>query len=231
MNNQPHTQEQKSLEWFRARLGYITGSQVGTLMKSGRSKDKPFSDTALSYICQLAGERALNREIVNDDSLFSYYLEQTTAQSKAMRFGTEQEENARAMYIAITGRKVSEVGSCPHPRIGFFASSPDGMTTDNGEEGCIEIKCPTLATFTKYVADIKDNETLRAINPDYFFQCQAHMACKETNFCDFVVYSPFVENPLHVVRITRDDDAIAAIESRVIAAEELIQQKLAQISA
>lgn len=110
MSNLSFTQEQRTLEWYRARLGYITGSQVGSLMKSGRTKDKVFSDTALTYLYQLAGERSLNPEIVKDDNMFTFYLEQTTSQSKAMRFGTEQEENARAMYVTITGREVKEVG-------------------------------------------------------------------------------------------------------------------------
>lgn len=128
MSNLSFTQEQRTLEWYRARLGYITGSQVGSLMKSGRTKDKVFSDTALTYLYQLAGERSLNPEIVKDDNMFTFYLEQTTSQSKAMRFGTEQEENARAMYVDITGREVKEVGLCHHPQIKYLASSPDGIT-------------------------------------------------------------------------------------------------------
>lgn len=110
-------QEQRTIEWYRERLGLVTGSKVGVLMKSGRSKDKAFSDTAKTYINQLAGERALNPEIVNDDEMLKYYIDQTTSQSKAMRFGTEQEENARNLYVEQTGREVEEVGLCRHPKI------------------------------------------------------------------------------------------------------------------
>ena len=38
---------QRDLGWFRVRLGSITGSKVGDLMKSGRKKEQVFGDTAL----------------------------------------------------------------------------------------------------------------------------------------------------------------------------------------
>lgn len=229
MSNLSFTQEQRTLEWYRARLGYITGSQVGSLMKSGRAKDKVFSDTALTYLYQLAGERSLNPEIVKDDNMFTFYLEQTTSQSKAMRFGTEQEENARAMYVTMTGREVKEVGLCHHPQIKYLASSPDGITADGDVMGCVEIKCPTLSTYSKYVAEIHDNDSLKKVNPDYFYQCQNHMACTEAQFCDFIVYCPFVENPIHIVRIQRDEDAIALIMERVELAEQIIEENYSQL--
>lgn len=229
MSNLSFTQEQRTLEWYRARLGYITGSQVGSLMKSSRAKDKVFSDTALTYLYQLAGERSLNPEIVKDDNMFTFYLEQTTSQSKAMRFGTEQEENARAMYVDITGREVKEVGLCHHPQIKYLASSPDGITADGDVMGCVEIKCPTLSTYSKYVAEIHDNDSLKKVNPDYFYQCQNHMACTEAQFCDFIVYCPFVENPIHIVRIKRDEEAIALIMERVELAEQIIEENYSQL--
>lgn len=229
MTSIAYTQQQRSLEWYRARLGYITGSQVGTLMKNGRSKDKIFSDTALNYLYQLAGERSLNPEMIKDDEMFAFYVDQTNSTSKAMRFGTEQEENARDMYMVLTKREVKEVGLCMHPTIKHLASSPDGLTTDGDEFGCVEIKCPTLSTYSRYVAEIHDNESLKRVNPDYYYQCQNHMACTEATFCDFIVYCPFVENPIHIVRIARDEEAIALIIERVGLAEQIIEEYYNQL--
>ena len=62
---------QHSLSWFRQRIGKISGSNVGLLMKS--SRNGIFSDTAKSYIFQVAAERAMNPEIVNDDIAFTEY--------------------------------------------------------------------------------------------------------------------------------------------------------------
>ena len=66
---------QHTIAWFRARHGNITGSNVGLLMKSGRTDI--FSETGKSYIYQIASERAMNPAIVNDDSQFAEYLKQT----------------------------------------------------------------------------------------------------------------------------------------------------------
>lgn len=224
-----YNQEQRTIDWYRSRLGCITGSNVGTLMKSGRTKDKVFSDTAITYLYQLAGERALNPEIVADDQMLQYYIDQTTSQSKAMRFGTEQEENARNLYCDITKNEVTEVGLCYHQSIEHLASSPDGIVKEDGKLGCVEIKCPQLSTYTRYVAEIHDNASLQKVNPDYYYQCQNHMACTGAEFCDFIAYCPFVENPIHIVRINRDADAIALIEERVQLAETIIEDNYSNL--
>lgn len=224
-----YEQEQHSIAWYRDRLGFITGSKVGVLMKSGRAKTEPFSVTAKTYLFQVAGERALNPDIVNDDQMLQFYIDQTTSQSKAMRFGSEQEANARAMYAEIKGYDVKEVGLCRHPKIGCLASSPDGIVEDNSVLGCVEIKCPSLSTYAQYRSEIKDNDTLLKVNPDYFYQCQDHMACTGGQFCDFVAFCPFVENPIHIVRITRDDKVIAEMEERVALAEQHINEIYSQL--
>ena len=164
--------EQRSLGWFRARLGTITGSQVGLLMKSGRNKSELFGDTAKSYIYSVAAERDMNPIIVNDDELFEEYLRQVDVSSRSMRWGNEQEESARYLYEKITGRRIVEVGSCKHPTIENFASSPDGLFYDEntGEKGVLEIKCPSQAVFMRYKDEVKDNATLLAAKSEYFFQ-------------------------------------------------------------
>lgn len=98
---------QHTIAWFRARHGNITGSNVGLLMKSGRTDI--FSETGKSYIYQIASERAMNPAIVNDDSQFAEYLKQTEVTSKAIRWGNEQEADARNLYtscVPCTGRSI-----------------------------------------------------------------------------------------------------------------------------
>ena len=68
---------QHSIEWFRKRLGNFTGSQIGLLMKKGKSDY--FSDTAKTYIYQVASERDMNPEIINDDVEFEKYSNLTSS--------------------------------------------------------------------------------------------------------------------------------------------------------
>ena len=215
---------QHSLSWFRQRIGKISGSNVGLLMKS--SRNGIFSDTAKSYIFQVAAERAMNPEIVNDDIAFTEYLSAVNVESKAMRFGTEQEANARDLYSKLTGRHIVEVGSCKHPTIPNFASSPDGFFYDEelGERACIEIKCPSQNTFMKYKSEVYDNDSLLQIKYKYFYQCMAHMMCCNANRTDFVVYNPFQIDPIHIVRILPDEKVFAEMEKRIRMADDIINQ-------
>ena len=78
--------EQRSLDWYRLRCGHITGSKVADIMKSGRKKDEVFSDTAKSYLFQVAGERMFNPTFLNDDGIFQDYIDQVSVNTKLSSF-------------------------------------------------------------------------------------------------------------------------------------------------
>lgn len=216
---------QHSLEWYRKRLGKITGSRVGDLMKSSRKKDEIFGDTAKSYIYQLAAERDMNPAIVEDDESFATYLQQVGFSSKAIEWGNIQEDNARKLYVKKTGRHMVETGLCVHPDIPNFGSSPDGyFYGDDGDKGVLEVKCPNQNTFMKYKVEIADNSGLQQVKPEYFFQCQSHMMVTGASWCDFVVYCPFQSNPIHIVRILPDYSCFDMIEKRIRMANDIINE-------
>lgn len=219
--------EQRSLDWFRSRLGVITGSKVGCLMGKGRSDDQEFSQTAMKYIYQLASERSFSKTILNNDDMFLYYIDSVTSSSKAMRFGIEQEDEARRLYSMITRQEVSETGLVHHPKIPYFASSPDGVILDSESgriAGCMEIKCPSLTMFASYVNNVHDGKTLKKINPEYFYQTQSHIMCTEAPWCDFVVYCPFIENPMRIIKIYPDYEAQGLLINRAARADKLITE-------
>lgn len=217
---------QHSLDWYRARLGRFTGSQVGRLMKSGRGKDDVFSKDALAYINEIVAERMLNPSVVMVDDLFEEYLMQVTASSKALAWGNDQEMNARGMYASITKRKVTSCGAIK--MFAYFADSPDGLCID--DDGAIEIKCPQNKTHTEYLASVHDAESLKAIKPEYYWQCMAHMAASGAEWCDWMSYCPFNKKPLHIVRLERDSSAIALMLDRLEQAEAIAQETIKTIS-
>ena len=90
--------EQRSLKWYRNRVGHITGSKVADIMKSGRKKDEAFSDTAKSYLYQIAGERLFNPDFLNDDDIFQDYIDQVSVNTKAMQWGADMEYQAKAFF-------------------------------------------------------------------------------------------------------------------------------------
>ena len=78
---------QRSLEWYRKRLGCFTGSRIGDLMKANRSGNG-FGECAMNYIYQVAGERMLNPLLFEDDEVFESYLYQTDISSKQNAMGS-----------------------------------------------------------------------------------------------------------------------------------------------
>lgn len=216
--------EQRSLDWYRSRLGNITGSRVGDLMKSGRKKEDVFGETAKSYLLQLAAERMMNPAVVEDDDIFQQYVEATNVSSKAMRFGTEQEEYARALFEKRAGVEVDEVSSCKHDTIAHFAASPDGIIFhDMRPVACVEIKCPKQEAFMRYSTQIHDAQTLKEVMPQYYWQVQAEMECTGTDLCYFIAYSPWQLHPLHVAEIRKNEADVKTLTERVELANKYIQ--------
>ena len=91
---------------------------------------------------------------------------------------------------------------------------------------CVEIKCPKPETAVRYMANISDGETQKEVMPDYYWQVQAEMDCTVASGCDFVVYCPFLEKPMHIVRIERNDEAILQIHERISLAEKYITEHI-----
>lgn len=224
MNEAQHT-----LGWYRARLGNITGSMVGVIMKSGKSKT--FSDTAESYLYDVLSDRTIDPDVINDDKRLESYLLRKNITTKQIQWGIEKENEARKYYELITGRKCVEVGSCRHKTVTFFASSPDGFTHDDESNisRCIEIKCPDPKQFVRY-RQIETPEDLKKVKPEYYWQCMAHMACTGAQFTDFVTYDPDQQIKIHIVPITRDEAEITSMLDRVKLANEFINNTISKFT-
>lgn len=217
--------EQRTAEWYRARLGRFTGSGVWALMGSGRVKGDDFSQTGKSYILSRAAERNLCDELVNDDMMLEDYMNRVNPQTRAMEWGILLEDEARGAYQELTHNRVELVGFIPSVSVSALGSSPDGVVWTASEgRGALEIKCPTADTFFKYATGVKDNESLKKVCPEYYWQCQCHMLVLGVGWCDFVVYHPLMRQRITVTRIVRDDDAITAMIAKVKAAEEMIEE-------
>jgi putative phage-type endonuclease len=182
--------EQRTEEWFAARLGKVTASRVADVLakiKSGESASRK------NYKMELVVQRLTNK--VGESFT-----------NAAMEWGTEQEPFARMAYEAHTGTFVKEEGFVDHPTIEGFGCSPDGIVG----EGLIEIKCPNTATHIETVLENKAPSK-------YIPQMQAQMACTGAKWCDFVSFDPRVPEDLQlfVVRVERDQEYIDSMEVEV----------------
>lgn len=185
--------EQRTDEWFAARVGKATASKIADVMAKTKTG---YSASRANYAAQLITERLTGRQAE------SY-------SNAAMQWGTETEPQARAAYCWLTDNRVEECGFFDHPRIAMSGASPDGLI---GSEGLIEIKCPNSAT---HIATLRGEP----VDGKYIKQMQWQMACTGRLWCDFVSFDPRMPEPmqLHVQRIARDGALISEMETEVAA--------------
>ena len=182
--------EQRTDEWFTARLGKVTASRVADVVAKTKTG---YSASRENYMADLIVERLTGQKA----SSFS---------NAAMEWGVEQEPHARAAYSARTGELVEEVGFIDHPTIAMSGASPDGLVGD----GCVEYKAPNTATHLEYLLAGKPPEK-------YVTQIMWQLACTGRPWADFVSYDPRLPDHLQmlIVRIPRDDRRIAELEAEV----------------
>lgn len=225
--------EQRTPEWYKARLGHITGSMVYNVMlqptKKAMNEGEIFSETAKGYLYKVAAERNIRQSYLDDDFKFAEYLERTNIETREMRYGTETEELAREMYRKKTKYELTEVGFITHPNIPNYGDSPDGVVLDKvlfKPIGCLEIKCPKPETWMKYLAQFKAGKTLKDIEDKYYWQCQSHMMCLGVEWCDFVYFDKMMKDGLQIVRIERNEEDIELMKERIRLANEYIDKMI-----
>lgn len=194
--------EQRSEEWFAARLGKVTASRVADLM--AKTKSGPSASRA-NYMADLIVERLTGQKAEGFTST-------------AMQWGTDTEPQARAAYEFLTDADVAEEGFVTHATIPDFGASPDGLI---GDVGLLEIKCPNTAAHLEVLLT-------STIPAKYVTQMQAQMACTGRAWCDFVSFDPRMpgEMQLFVQRVARDDAFIAEMEDAITGFLAELAQKL-----
>jgi putative phage-type endonuclease len=193
--------EQRSDEWYKARLGRATASRFGDVLARTRSG---YSAQRKNYKAELAVEILTGSHA----DFFS---------SAAMQWGTDTEPVARLNYMLATGNQVEETGFWVDDEIGAGAS-PDGFV---GKDGLVEIKCPNTATHL---------ETLerKEVPYQYKAQVQGQMWVTGRKWCDFVSYDPRLpENAqMIIIHVERDEDYIKNLAEEV---EQFMMEVVEQV--
>ena len=188
--------EQRSDEWYQARCGIITASQIGPLI-TPKTKKVSESKAAREIAMALTAERITST------------VERTYTSSDMWR-GIEEEPLARDAYARHTGRRVDTCGFMVRDQGGVSVGySPDGLV---GDDGLIEIKSRLHRVQMETVLDgIPD-----AVMPQ--LQCGLYVSGR--SWIDYVSYSGGMH--LWVERVYPDDawqqvigDAVAKLEQAI----------------
>jgi putative phage-type endonuclease len=185
------TADQRTDDWFEARLGKATASRFKDVMATLKNGNP--AQAQQDYLTELVVERLTQQPVQRF----------TTA---AMNWGTEQEAAARLAYERHADIEVQETGFVAHDTL-MAGCSPDGLVY---WDGLLEIKCP-------FNTGVHIDTLLNGMPEHHTAQIQGQMWITGRDWCDFVSYDPRmpVELQLHVQRIERDEAFIADLERRV----------------
>jgi len=184
------TCEQGSPEWLSLRLGKVTASRIKEVLANGRGNAP--SKMAESYMIELVAE------ILTGESKPFF-------ENDAMRWGTETEDEARAVYSIKNSRfDVEEVAFIEHSE--FIGMSPDGLV---GDDGLLEIKCPNTTTQLKRA--LSDD-----YSKDYKAQIQMQLWVSGRDWCDFVSFDPRLDCAAGYLeqRVYRDNSYISDMQDK-----------------
>lgn len=195
---------QRSEEWFNARLGRFTASEIHKLMGV-----KGLNQTGKTYAIEKAIE-------VIDSS-------EETITSADLKRGIELEPLAFNKFKELKYFDFLDVTETSFITFGDHAgASPDGYVSNNSG---LEIKCPKHTKFFKIVADSE-------IDDEYFWQMQHQMLCAKTEQTYFLNYMINKGKEFwHEILVPRDEKKIDLIKSRLTEAIEIKLNYIEKITA
>ena len=147
--------EQRTPEWYTFRNNRLTASDLGTII--GVNPYEKYNKI-IQKKCGFEAPFYMNNNI---------------------RRGVKYEEVITMIYQYRNRVKVFEYGCIPHPTIGHFGASPDGIVDSDSENQnlvgrMLEIKCPGSRPITGFC-------------PEYYYaQVQGQLEVCDLEYCDFV---------------------------------------------
>lgn len=221
---------QRSPEWFKARMGKVTGSKAECTMsyyavtKAQLEKADEVHTTkqdgdmdVLTSLRELypfeyclraeiklreKADRQSYRQNIVGERLTGMPADPEQFTSYAMRWGMVNEPMALALYQLKVRTIIANAPFMLHPTLKCGAS-PDSLVTDRetGLLGNVEVKCLMTANHLYKIVDTKK------MPDDYRAQVQMQMWIAGRDFCDFVGYDSRLSDGLQIFiqRIERDD--------------------------
>jgi hypothetical protein len=189
---------QGELDWFMARVGRCTASEVInalSIAKTGKNKGGS-TEGRKTYMASIVAE------ILTGEPDMEGYA------TSSMNRGTNEEPRARAAYEMAYDVDVDVLGFVIHPDTDRAGSSPDGLV---GADGMLEIKNPKTKNHIQYMLS---GELPEEYEPQVMFS----LACTEREWCDFLSYDGRMPAGLRVwcKRIYRNEPRIREINAGVM---------------
>ena len=192
---------QRSSDWFDARKGRFTASDIHKLLGV-----RGLGQTGESYIFEKAVEEVFGLD------------EEDTFVSNDMQRGITLEPLAFRKFKELKEFEFLDVQETTFFSYGSHAgASPDGLV---GNDAILEIKCPRPTKFFNLVA-----KGIDAIDKEYIAQMQMQMLCTNSVKAYFFNYIIFNGKEMwHEIEVERDEKMIDLIKERIEQAIKIKQE-------
>lgn len=197
--------EQRSNDWFNARLGKFTASGIHKLLgKQG------LGETGKTYCFEKAIELVFGKD--DSDSFTSFDIQR----------GVELEPMAFKKFCETKIEDfidIQETTFFPYGEVG--GASPDGLV---GADAILEIKCPRPNKFFNIVATGQ-------IDKEYIAQMQMQMLCsnsKRAYFFNYIIFNGV--EMWHEIIVERDEATIELIKQRIAEAVIIRDEYVLQLT-
>jgi YqaJ-like viral recombinase domain len=199
--------EQRSEQWYQARLGKFTASRIYDI--TSRTKRGEATAAWEDYIMDLVAEVETG-------------VPTEMPTTRAMQWGIDHEDEAIIVYEETVGCFVERVGFIDHPTLMDCGGSPDGLVR---LDGGIEVKCPSTK---QHLRTLLTGE----IKPEYIAQIQWNLACTRRDWFDFISFDPrcSVKNMIKIIPVQADLKIISLMEEAVLEAQKELYRRLAILS-
>lgn len=185
-----HNIEQGTDEWFTLKSGKMSASHAQAISANGKGLE--------TYILEMMAEHYSSAEKENYTN-------------EHMERGNELEYTARGLYELRTGSTVEQVGFVELDE--FTGCSPDGLV---GEDGLLEIKCPSDKVYFKLLLDGK-------VDAKYEWQMQMQMLVTGRKWCDYLAFCPNYNPGMKIIRVDRDEAKIEKLRIGLEVGKQIIQ--------
>jgi hypothetical protein len=183
--------------WLAARCGKLTASRMNDALDF--RKDGQPGARRIKLLHELLAER-----------LTGYSVPHVV--TDAMEHGLEYEAEAVDVFVGMTGREPKLSRFYEHPTIENFGATPDRELDD----GLLEVKCPTSATFIQW-------KIAGVVPEQHKAQMTAQCACAGRGWVGFVAYDPRIKTERQRLFLAKHVPTAAEIKEIEDAARSFLQ--------
>jgi len=167
--------EQRSPEWYTARLGVFTSSEIYRLMTKPKLKGEVLSEGAKTYILEKVAESLTG-------------IREEVFITQAMQWGIDNEPLAKKHLARINNWTIEETTFIKIDSLNYGGSGDGWIREING---ALEVKCLNTVNHLK---EIRDSEDLKGNLPMRFWQVLSDAYLRECDVAVLAWFDPRIPN-------------------------------------